>query len=80
MGKIERRYICGYKIYNLWSTIEIYKVHMDLQGDISPTFAVFCLEQDDLKGFGGFFMLSISNSLRVHSFCNGRNRLSEACE
>lgn len=38
----------------------------------------FCLELEDLRGFGGFFILSISNSLRVLSFCNGRNRLSEA--
>lgn len=53
---------------------------MDLLNDVSSTFVVFCLAQDDLKGFGGFFMLSMSNSLRVHSFCNGRNRLSEACK
>ncbi|KYN11627.1 hypothetical protein ALC57_16216, partial [Trachymyrmex cornetzi] len=52
---------------------------VNLQIDISSILEAFCLEPEDLRGFGGFFMLSISNSLRVLSFCNGRNRLSEAC-
>lgn len=52
---------------------------MNLPINVSSILETFCLKPEDLKGFGGFFMLSMSNSLRVHSFCNGRNRLSEAC-
>ncbi|EZA54236.1 hypothetical protein X777_06086 [Ooceraea biroi] len=52
---------------------------MNLHVNIFLILGAFCVEPEGLRGFGGFFMLSMSNSLRVHSFCNGRNRLSEAC-
>lgn len=68
------------KQYDMHKVIVVYvnmKYNLPLWRDILSVLGTYLL-RDDLK-FGGFFILSISNSRRVHSFCKGGSCLSDAC-